>query len=333
MAAALAAACLAGCGDDSEAEQQQLWDSCLRTESGCTCTRREGGAQQEYPPADDCSGYDCCLLHRSDNGSVATCTCMDLGSSESCEDHAGDSLMVVQQCPPAGELLSPSAMCIPEGGRCPNRSLESGGEPTSGCCEGLLCLSNGERDAENECQAAGGRDPIGAVRCERATLLGREELEIVSGTLATDRGELRFDSAQSTIAAVGPSCLVQLNMAFTASSAGDGGTCELVVDAVLFDGEWVVRRVLGALEGCDGYSGSESGSFDVRAASDIPFAFSQVTESCGAGHKLDANCVVGSFDWHFTGELAGITFEGSHLVAEGVVCSLDERTTCDELNP
>jgi hypothetical protein len=290
---------------------------------------RMGGSPQVFPPADDCGGYDCCLLSRSATGSSASCRCFD--TTESCEDVAeASSSTVVAQCPPPGELLSARAMCIPEGGACPNRSLDVEDEG-SGCCEGLLCLSNGEREAENECQAVGDRDPVGAVQCERATLLGREELEIVSGTLATDRGELRFDSAQSTIAAVGPSCLVQLNMAFTASS--DGGTCELVVDAVLFNGEWVVRRVLGSLEGCGGYSSSEGGTFDVREAADIPFAFSHMTESCGARHRFDESCVVGSFDWHLTGELAGITFEGSHLVAEGVVCSTGERDSCDELTP
>jgi hypothetical protein len=195
-----------------------------------------------------------------------------------------------------------------------------------------LCLSNGETDAHDVCQGVGDRDPHLAEQCERATLLAGDELELHAGTMATDRGTFAFQAVESTIASIGPGCLKQLNMAFTQAGNGDREPCELVLDAVLFDGEWVVRRVLASLDGCAEYSGSESGTFDVQEAADIPFGFSSTVEECGARDKYDEHCAVGTFDWQLEGELGGITFEGSHLKAQGVVCGDPGEDTCEEIN-
>lgn len=330
--AALVLAVLAGCSGDDEPAGPRLWDSCELTGDACSCVIREGGSTQEYPPADRCGGFNCCLLSESATGSSASCTCSDL--SEACEDVAESAGMtVVTQCPPPGELLSSRAMCVPEGQRCPNRMTDD----ASGCCEGLLCLSNGDDDDSFPiCRAGGAGDPDLELQCERATLLKQDNVEVTSGSLATSRGDLRFDDALFGTARVGAGgCLTELTIEFSGPAAGggepDGGdaSCTLLLDASLRDGEWEVRRVLGSLEACEGYSGDGGGSFDERDRSLIPFGFSYVGEYCGARHAFGENCVAGDFEWELTGELAGITFEGSRLKATGVICGTPDDVACE----
>lgn len=323
----LVAVAIFGCSSDDEDAAPSGWDSCEINADGCACVIREGGSDQEFPPADDCSGYDCCLLSRSATSRTASCECFD--TSESCEDVAeASSKMVVAQCPPPGELLSPRAMCVPQGGACPNRQSEQG----SGCCEGLLCLSDGE---ETVCQASGSRDPELASLCEAATLQQTDALEVIAGRVATSSGDLSFDQAAFGTSDVGPSgCLNALTMQFKGPTTGgaDGGgpaVCELVIDAQRRDGAWAVRRVLANVDACEGHTGAASGPIDVREAAEIDFDFSSVGEACGARDGAGEHCVSGTFDWVLTGELGGITFEGSRLIARGVICGGPNDETCE----
>jgi hypothetical protein len=111
----------------------------------------------------------------------------------------------------------------------------------------------------------------------------------------------------------------------------------LTLDAVLRDGEWVVRRAFGSLEGCDGYEagGADSGTFDVRAPEPIPFELSYDVHPCRAFEGLFPSryCASGTFDWHLSGELGGVTFESSHIELRGVACGLSEDDSCDEVSP
>lgn len=309
----------AGCSGDDDDDAPSGWDSCEIDAQGCTCVIREGGSEQEFPPADDCSGYDCCLLSRSESSRVASCSCFD--TSESCEDVAEASdKMVVAQCPPPGEALSERAMCIPEGAACPNRASVT----ESGCCEGLYCLSDGHDPPEVSCQPLKNREPAVVERCESATLSGQEAVEIVSGRVATSGGDVTFDHAAFGVSNVGEGgCL---NAATLQLSAGTG--CELLIDVLLWEGKWISRRVLASLDGCTGFSG-EGGSFDVRETAEIPLTFSYTGEVCGAHDELSEHCVVGSFDWAIDGELNGLTFEGSHIVVKGVICGGKDDEACE----
>jgi hypothetical protein len=324
--AGFVAVALFGCSSDEEDAALSGWDSCELDADGCTCVIREGGSDQKFPPADDCSGYDCCLLSRSAASRTASCECFDTG--ESCEDVAeASNKMVVAQCPPPGELLSARAMCVPAGGACPNRASEE----RSGCCEGLLCLSDGE---ELVCQAIGSHDPELARACESATLQQSDDLEVISGSVATSAGDLTFDEAAFGTSDVGPSgCLNALTMQFTGPTAagadGGAGVCELVIDAQRRDGAWAVRRVIANLDACDGHMGAASGPIDVREASEIDFDFSSVGEGCGARDNAGEHCVAGTFDWVLTGELGGLTFESSRLIARGVICGGPDDETCE----
>jgi hypothetical protein len=324
--AGLVVVALFGCSSDEEDAASSGWDSCEIDADGCTCVIREGGSAQAFPPADDCGGYDCCLLSRSAADRSASCECFDTG--DSCDDIAETSgKMVVGQCPPAGEALSTRAMCVPEGQACPNRaSVER-----SGCCEGLLCLSDGE---EPVCQPLGARDQDLARLCESATLSRSDDVEVIAGNVATSAGDLSFENAAFGTSNVGPSgCLNALTMQFrgprTAGADGGPGACELTIDAQRRDGAWAVRRVVASLDACDGHTAAASGAIDVREAAAIDFDFSSVGEGCGARDSEGEHCVAGTFDWVLTGELGGITFESSRLIAQGVICGGPDDATCE----
>lgn len=326
---------LAGCSEEAEPKGPRAWDSCELTADRCSCLIREGGSDQQFPPADSCAGFNCCLLSESDDGVAASCTCSDL--DESCEDAAErGGTTVVSQCPPSGELLSAQAACVPESEPCPNRASMD----ASGCCGSLVCISDGEDVPTPVCTFVAEQDREHALLCERATLTGQEWLEIIDGEVTTSHGRISFDRALVDGSVVGPGgCVTTTRMSFLGPSRspdGGPGRCELTVDAVLREGEWVLGRTLASLEDCEGYSAAAegSGSFEVAAPEPIPFGFSHETDFCGALQPAlagaSAFCASGSFDWELTGTLGDVTFEGSHLTLRGVVCG-DSDDTCEEL--
>jgi hypothetical protein len=324
--AGLVIVALLGCSGDDEDDAPSGWDSCEINEDGCVCVIREGGSEQAFPPADECSGYDCCLVSRSAASRTASCECFDTGGS--CEDIAEASgKMVVAQCPPPGEALSARAMCVPEGQACPNRASEE----RSGCCGGLLCLSDGD---EPVCQPIGARDPELARLCEGATLRRSDSVEVISGDVMTSAGELTFDQAAFGTSNVGPGgCLNALTMQFrgptTAGADGGPAACELLIDAHRRDGAWVVRRVLANVDACDGHTGAASGAIDDREAAAIDFTFSSAGAECGARDSADEHCVVGTFEWLLIGELGGLSFESSRLIVRGVICGGPDDEMCE----
>jgi len=330
----LAMTAVAGCSDDEPAGPR-VWDSCQLRATDCACVIRESGSELEFPPGDSCGGFNCCLLDDDAMSTAASCTCSDVEDCDDVAERAGTT--VVAQCPPPGEVLSERATCVPESETCPNRP----GSTSSGCCGGLLCLSDGESDPQRVCTAVEEEDRERAQQCERATLDGREWIEVTAGAVETSHGRLSFEHASLGSSFVGPGgCVTTIQMGFVGPTRGtgpDGGvaSCSLELDAELRNGEWVLRRVLGALDACAGYSGpAGEGVFDISAPEDIAFGFSHETQYCGAQERPIASdfCASGTFDWELSGAVGGVMFEGSHLRAKGVVCGISEVDTCVEVS-
>jgi hypothetical protein len=198
----------------------------------------------------------------------------------------------------------------------------------SGCCEGTRCkLGPGDVPI---CQVADAEELALAMECSRFSKTGDSaKLELQTTTLATSAGNITLPSSFLGSVDVGPAGCVN-GLAFT---IGTGVECSFEFDVSLSAGKLVLKKVRGHLQGCAGYTGDPSDSFNgfLQGVSNTPLGeLSFEGTACEAPlfSTFESYCVTGAFDLLIDGQWDFHALEEQHLVFSGSLCSAQPLGDC-----
>lgn len=331
--AAVAALALGGCsGDDGDGlrgSRERQWDYCSQGSDGCRCEVLAPGWESSGFGEQACSGFNCCLLTENPDESTAVrCECFDAAGSCEAEAESRRGAMRVDACPPGDEVIAGAPTeCAAKGENCRDDYLAQ--QDLSGCCEGTVCLAN--EDQVPVCQEATDEQQALARVCDDVARTDEiRSLEVTEGNVSSSAGELAFDSVGFTTEQVGPGgCLTSLTMRF---DQRDSALCNFELEAQQRAGQWEVVQLYAPISDCAGYvpGMSLTGLLLVDDPSQLPIDFTFEGLACDGRLIFESYCVAGRFDWHINGVIEGITFDDSHLVAEGVLCSTEPEGTCTD---
>ncbi|HET7538732.1 MAG TPA: hypothetical protein VFK05_02635 [Polyangiaceae bacterium] len=286
-------------------------------------------------PVDRCLPSDCCVLRRtSPNDRGADCFCvmnsefLHPDELPPCEDWAGETGVVVDQCPPPGEPRTNVTQCAAAGEGCTVAELEQSKE--LGCCEGNVCKRDDQGRAV--CTEASDAERALSSKCEhvaRNSTGVSDQPKLLNTELKTSVGTIElspYPIAFSRVSDLG--CLV------TTEFHLDNGQCQFGFDAEVRDGKLAIRLISADLADCPGFEGDPSDDQAGHIAdSHPPATLSFEGFSCGSNQYHHNECVAGTWDLHLDGEFLPTTrlapedprpstvrISDQHLRFEGVSC-------------
>jgi hypothetical protein len=321
---AFGAALFVNCSSTADEGEARRW-RCDET-SGCSCYASDA---EDIPMlgfhSPHCSfSYGCCLLNeREMASSLATCECFDTDAACDAEAQSRPGTTVVPSCPPAGEFEL--AACAALGENCRWSYLQS--NELAGCCAGTLCRLNAEQVPV--CEAGTDEEIARWDECQRG---GREpanrKLELLTPTLATNRGDISFDEVRFSSAKHGPNgCL----NGFEVTLEGASGACELRLGAEMVEGRLQTVSLAGSLRGCPGFEADASAGLPGYVASGAPSDFTFEGLACNAYLVIESYCVAGTFDFRLDGEYGNVEFDDQYVSLRGVICGSGPDGECPAL--
>jgi len=325
-----AALLVASCGDArDDSASGRKWVCFEQGLDDCSCQVLSAGESAAGPAeAEACSAADCCLLvQTSASDRDATCECLASNDCQAEADSRRDA-QVVEQCPPAGEVVKSPVACAAEGENCRQQYLQQ--NQLEGCCEGTVCKP-GSGDVP-VCQAATAEEQSAARECSRlASSSELQRLELETATLATSVGELALPEPQYAFIGVGPGgCLNSLELDLR---RGDDIDCYLRIAASLDAGELVIDRLSGSIDGCEGFTGDPeeplAGTLFADSSIESFGKLSFEGLACDGALIIESYCVAGRFDVHLDQNTLGeVGLNEQHLILHGAVCFAEPEGDC-----